>query len=79
MDGAGDTPAGVTIVGADTVLIGVLLGPVHPGIAAATTKSSETIISDANSFQSCVHKLALSGPARMPKSQAKIVMMMHPR
>jgi hypothetical protein len=69
----------VTIVGPDTVLIGVLFGAEHPGIAAATAKSSDTIIRRAKSDQSCVHQRALSAPARMPKSQAKIVMVLHPR
>ena len=74
VDGAGDAPPGVTIVGPDTVLIGVLFGAIHPGIATAIAKSSDTVVRAAKSDQSRVHKLALSGPARMAKSQAKIVM-----
>lgn len=77
--GAGDAPSRVTIVGPDTVLIGVLLGAVHPGIAPATAKSSDAISSRAKSDQSCVHKRALSVPARVSKSQAKIIMVLYPR
>ena len=64
----------MTIVGADTVLVGVLLGTIHPGIRATAAKSSDAVVRAAKSDQSRVHKLALAGPARMAKSQAKIVM-----
>jgi hypothetical protein len=69
----------VTIVGPDTVLIGVLLGAEHPGIPAATAKSSDTVVRRAKSDQSIINQLSLAGPTRMPKSQAKIVMVLHPR
>jgi len=79
MDGAGDAPSRMTVSGADTVLFGVLLGTIHPGIATATAKSIDAVVRAAKSDQSRVHKLALAGPARMAKSQAKIVMVLHPR
>jgi len=69
----------VTIVGPDTVLFGVLFGAIHPCIATASAKSSDAVIRRFKSDQSCVHQGALAGPARMAKSQAKIVMVLHPR
>jgi len=76
---AGDAPSRMTVSGADTVLVGVLLGTIHPGIRATAAKSSDAVVRRAKSDQSCVHHRALSAPASMPKSQAKIVMVLHPR
>ena len=67
------------MVGPETVLLGMLFGAIHPGIATATAKSVDTVVRAAKSDQSRVHKLALAGPARMAKSQAKIVMVLYPR
>jgi hypothetical protein len=78
VDATGDTKPVVTVIGPDTEELWVLLGSLHAGTSTTTAKSKDAVRSHLKSDKSGVHQESFAVPARMPKSQAKIVMVLYP-